>query len=167
MNAPMAAPSKSRVAQGQIFMAAWLLDSPEILRWIHLGADPMEADDNGQNLGHHLAKNAIPAGPKGPQIRRRMLATVQLLCELGLDWGAPDAKGRSALAALARMGPLESLELILSQPKALGYLGSGPGSAQAALEVRGGKAHAMAQAVVYRHASSEVDGGASSKGVRL
>ena len=151
-----------------LVFAAEKLDCARARELLAQGADPCELDDRGRNAAHAMARNVMPVGQEAFDIRRRMAEMATLLCEAGLDWGALDARGRSALAILAKMGPFEALAVVLEQPQALQFLSAGPGSAWDVLQTRGGKAAAMAVAAKERLDLAQASAlGAPSKGARL
>jgi ankyrin repeat protein len=169
MNGRISTPSHAgMVMNTPLHVAAWRLNADQARALIQAGADVNFMEDGGGNAGHALARNAVPAGPEAFAVMDGMKTMAQLLSANGLDWGARNSQGKTALAALAKMGPIHAIAAALESPDAIDFLGVGPGSALEILMARGGKFGELAQTVVDAEALRQASASAQpSKGARL
>jgi hypothetical protein len=124
----------------------------------------LAADDNGETVAHWAGKRY------GEKVRDRAKEAFGALTSLGVDWGALDAKGRSALSILAKKAPLDALADVLgAQPEAAEAVAMSTGSqktrpktAMQTLALRGAQALSVGEKAVFVAAAKQ-DGEPAAK----
>lgn len=118
------------------------------------GADPREADRDGKTIARWAASRY------GAKAQKAALPAMRWMIAQGVDFGAKDSKGVSALEALARRGPIDAIaEVIRADPSAaLSKGGKGKAPIEVCVE-RGGEAASAAESILIGLKAEGAEGG--------